>query len=166
MTTQPSEARNVLVMLRPRLNASLRSFVQRRNKFQFLLAAATLIVGVAMMCCAEWGQIHIALLIFLLFRRTLALPTVYLSTAGKSVLVTGCDHGFGEGAMRKLQERGFRVFAGCLTQAKVVLDLFFLFSSFFRSKMSHHTFHSSGGPIFARVLSRSRGASPLRCDAT
>jgi NAD(P)-dependent dehydrogenase (short-subunit alcohol dehydrogenase family) len=37
-----------------------------------------------------------------------------LNPTGRAVLITGCDHGFGYSAAKRLSDMGFHVFAGCL----------------------------------------------------
>lgn len=46
-------------------------------------------------------------------------PTRRVRSAGKAVFITGCDTGFGRMLSLQLAERGFTVFAGCLTGAGV-----------------------------------------------
>lgn len=41
----------------------------------------------------------------------------YNAPEGRSILVTGCDTGFGHDLVLKLVANGWRVYAGCLTEA-------------------------------------------------
>ncbi|KAK7113181.1 retinol dehydrogenase 16-like [Littorina saxatilis] len=52
-----------------------------------------------------------ALSAVLVFRRQ---PDIFVDPAGKAVLITGCDTGFGYSLAQRLDEMGYQVFAGCL----------------------------------------------------
>jgi len=56
---------------------------------------------------------HISWLVARLIKRRL-LPQTFVSPSRKCVLVTGCDSGFGNLVARRLDNYGFKVFAGCL----------------------------------------------------
>ncbi|KAJ1561597.1 hypothetical protein HK405_003407 [Cladochytrium tenue] len=60
-----------------------------------------------------------AAVLLLLRRRAAAAAVVAANTRNLSVLVTGCDSGFGRTIAVSLAARGFHVFAGCLTDAGV-----------------------------------------------
>ncbi|XP_072852528.2 D-beta-hydroxybutyrate dehydrogenase, mitochondrial [Pogona vitticeps] len=57
-------------------------------------------------------------LLGLLGRRLPGLGGGALPAAGKSVLITGCDKGFGYALARHLHAQGFTVFAGCLLKER------------------------------------------------
>ena len=45
----------------------------------------------------------------------LRLPKLRLSSTTRNILVTGCDSGFGRLFAKRMDSKGFRVFAGCFT---------------------------------------------------
>lgn len=57
---------------------------------------------------------HVSWLIARLIKRRLLPQATFVSPSRRSVLVTGCDSGFGNLVARRLDAYGFTVFAGCL----------------------------------------------------
>lgn len=68
------------------------------------VAGISVCLGIAMACFGYW--------VFWNARR--AILNELIDPNGKSVLITGCDTGFGHLLARKLAEDGFCVYAGCL----------------------------------------------------
>jgi len=60
-----------------------------------------------------------SIVILCVFWRLLLRPRFKLSLRGKTVIVTGCDSGFGRALAERLCSEGCFVFAGCLTSASV-----------------------------------------------
>ncbi|XP_067398960.1 D-beta-hydroxybutyrate dehydrogenase, mitochondrial-like [Emydura macquarii macquarii] len=74
-------------------------------------------LGLALLLLA--GPLGLAAIIILIILLLLLLlrarrPGAELPVAGKAVLITGCDKGFGHAVAKQLHAKGFTVFAGCL----------------------------------------------------
>ncbi|CAN7936952.1 unnamed protein product [Ixodes hexagonus] len=67
------------------------------------LVYVSAVLGMSLLCCIALGRC--------LHR---FLPNGPVSPAGKAVLVTGCDTGFGHSLALRLDRLGYQVFAGCL----------------------------------------------------
>ncbi|XP_077528685.1 D-beta-hydroxybutyrate dehydrogenase, mitochondrial-like isoform X3 [Haemaphysalis longicornis] len=69
-----------------------------------LVLGLSICLGPTLVCCGYW--------LFWNIRR--AFFNGLVDSDGKSVLITGCDTGFGHLLAKKLAEEGFYVYAGCL----------------------------------------------------
>lgn len=84
--------------------------------------------AVALVALLQWLPLNVGMLLswlgagvtFLVLTLVLGwaigrcLPNPRLDPAGKAVLITGCDRGFGRLLAQRLDSEGFKVFAGCL----------------------------------------------------
>ena len=62
----------------------------------------------------------LSFLLYKLFDYIWRLPTLPLSQNTQYILVTGCDTGFGNLFAKRLDSKGFTVFAGCLLEEGVL----------------------------------------------
>lgn len=67
-------------------------------------AGISVCLGIAVLCFGYW----------LFWNARRAVFNKFIEPSGKSVLITGCDTGFGHLLAKKLAEDGFCVYAGCL----------------------------------------------------
>ncbi len=58
----------------------------------------------------------VPLLLWDAIQNLLPFPYRRIAAAGRAVVITGCDTGFGNGLARRLDSLGYRVFACCLTE--------------------------------------------------
>ncbi len=71
----------------------------------------------SILCIEAWKVYvlgNICFVLYLLITYLFTLPKVS-NIKGKSILITGCDTGFGRALAIRLEELGCQVFAGCLT---------------------------------------------------